>query len=397
MDKISTVKDLDVTNARVLVRVDFNVPLNEDGSISDDTRIIASLPTIKYIIQNKGKVILASHLGRPKGKTPKYTLAPCAKRLSELLGQPVAMAPDCIGPDVEKQVQVMKPGEVLLLENLRFYPAEENPESDPTFAKKLAQLADFYVNDAFGTAHRAHSSTATVAKYFPGKCAAGFLLEKEIDFLGNALASPKRPFFAIIGGAKVSTKIGVLKALSKKVDVLMLGGGMAYTFLKAQGISIGNSIVEDSMLETAKEILASNAKIYLPQDIVAATAYDNNAPFKTFDTKEGIPAGYQGMDMGEKTIAAWIGALQTAKTVLWNGPVGVFEMPHFAKGTNAIAKALSELQGAITIVGGGDSVAAVQQANLADKFTHVSTGGGASLEYVEFGTLPGIEALRRPS
>lgn len=394
MDKILTVKDLNVANARVFVRVDFNVPLDKDGKISDDTRIVASLATIKYLSEHKAKVILASHMGRPKSKNQECSLAPCAKRLSELLGQEVTMAPDCIGPDVEKLVQQMNPGEILLLENLRFHPAEEKPEADPTFAQNLAKLADFYVNDAFGTAHRAHSSTATIAQYFPGKLAAGFLLQKEIDFMGSALMSPSRPFFAIIGGAKISTKIGVLKALSNKVDFLLLGGGMTYTFLKALGTPIGDSIVEDSMLDVAKEILQGKAKCYFPLDIVAATKFDNNAPAVTFSLQEGIPAGYQGMDIGEKTVATWTRLLQNAKTVLWNGPVGVFEMPNFSKGTLGVAKALAELKDAVTIVGGGDTVAAIQNAHLAHKFTHVSTGGGASLEYLEFGTLPGIEALK---
>lgn len=394
MDKILTVSDLDVANKRVLVRVDFNVPLDKDGRITDDTRIVASLPTIKYIIEHKGKAILLSHLGRPKGVTPQFSLAPCAKRLSELLGKPVKIAPDCIGPQVEALVQAMKPGDVLLLENVRFYPAEENPESDPSFAEKLARLGDVYVNDAFGTAHRAHSSTTAIANYFPQKAAAGFLLKKEIDFLGNALKDPQRPLFAIIGGAKVSTKLGVLKALSKKVDVLMIGGGMAYTFLKAQGIRVGDSPVEDTMLDTAREILESSTKIYLPHDIVAATKYETNAPYQTFDIPPGIPDGYQGMDIGEKTVKEWTEALQEAKTVFWNGPVGVFEMKNFSRGTFALANAIASLKNAVTIVGGGDSVCAVQQANLTDKFTHVSTGGGASLEYLEFGTLPGIEALK---
>lgn len=394
MDNVAALKNLPLSNARVFVRVDFNCPLDATHSITDDSRIVASLPTIEYLIKNNAKVILASHLGRPKGKSIDCSLAPCAKRLSELLGKPVVLADDSIGAGVEKLAADMKPGDVILLENLRFYPAEEKPELDPSFAKNLAKLADFYVNDAFGTAHRAHSSTAVIAQYFSGKAAAGFLLEKEINFLGTATATPKRPFFAIIGGAKISTKIGVLKALSKKVDALMIGGGMAYTFLKAKGISIGDSIVEDSMIDTAKEILNSGVKIYLPLDIVAATEFNNDSPYKTFSTIEGIEPGYQGMDIGPATVAAWVTALQEAKTVLWNGPVGVFEMPNFAKGTLAIANTLATLKDAITIVGGGDSVAAIQEAGLADKFSHVSTGGGASLEYVEFGTLPGIEALK---
>lgn len=393
MAKTLTVSDLDVANKRVLVRVDFNVPQDKAGNITDDSRIVASLPTIKYIVKNKGKAILVSHLGRPKGITPEYTLAPCAKRLSELLQQPVQFASDCIGSDVQAKIQAMKPGDVLLLENVRFYPAEEKPESDPSFAEKLATLADLYINDAFGTAHRAHSSTTTVAKFFPDKAAAGYLLEKEITFLGEALSEPKRPFIAIVGGAKISTKIGVLKALCQKVDTLLIGGAMAYTFLKAQGISIGDSLVENEMLALAKEILQSGCKIMLPRDVVAAKAFKADAEYKTFDLPGGIPDGYQGMDIGEKTVKEWSEILASSKTILWNGPVGVFEMEPFAKGTLAIAKAIANVKGAISIVGGGDSVAAIQEANLADRFTHVSTGGGASLEYVEFGTLPGIQAL----
>ncbi|MCE5293065.1 MAG: phosphoglycerate kinase [Chlamydiales bacterium] len=392
-NKKLTLKDLQLAHKRVFVRVDFNVPLDKAGNITDDSRIVASLPTIQYLIGQKAKVILASHLGRPKGKSADLSLAICAKRLRELLNQPVTMAPDSIGDDVTKLVDQMNPGDVVLLENLRFYPAEEAPEIDPSFAKKLAALADVYINDAFGTAHRAHSSTATIAQYFPGQKAAGFLLEKEIAFLGDALQNPKCPFVAIIGGAKISTKIGVLKALSQKVDILMIGGGMAYTFLKAQGISIGNSIVEDSMLNTAQEILNGKAKIYLPKDIVAAIQFSNDSPFKTFSMTEGIPDGYQGMDIGPTTLGEWIAALQPAKTILWNGPVGVFEIPNFAKGTNTLAQAIANLKDATTIVGGGDSVAAVQNAGLTHAFTHVSTGGGASLEYVEYGTLPGIQSL----
>ncbi len=388
-----TVKDLNVTNKRVLVRVDFNVPLDKEGKITDDTRIQAALPTIKYLIEHKAKVILLSHLGRPKSKNLEFSLAPCAARLSELLAKPVELAPDCIGEKVDQLIQNMHPGDVLLLENVRFYPAEEKPEIDPSFAEKLAKNADFYVNDAFGCAHRAHSSIVAITKYFPNKKAAGFLLEKEINFLGTLLSEPKRPFFAIIGGAKISTKIGVLRALCKKVDVLMLGGGMAYTFLKAKGISIGDSICEDSMIDVAKEILASNVKIYLPIDIVAAASFDNNAPHQTFSIDQGIPSGYQGMDIGKDTLNEWITALQSAKTVLWNGPVGVFEMANFSKGTFVLADTLALLQDAVTVLGGGDSVAAVQKAGLGDKFTHVSTGGGATLEYLEFGSLPGIESL----
>ncbi len=393
MKKIPKVTELDVANKKVLVRVDFNVPLDKEGTITDPSRIIASLPTIEYLISKGAKVILASHLGRPKGKSKELSLAPCSKALSSLLKKPVVMAPDCIGQEVDTLIDTMKSGDVLLLENVRFYPAEEKPNLDPTFAEKLAHNKDIYINDAFGTAHREHSSTATIAKYFPGRRAAGFLLEKEIAFLGDALTTPKRPFFAIIGGAKISTKIGVLKALTRKVDALFIGGAMAYTFFKAEGKSIGDSLVEMDMIDTAKEILSSKTKIYLPVDTVAATGFDANAPYKTFDGD--IPQGYQGMDIGEKTIKEWQQALQNAKTVLWNGPVGVFEMPNFAKGTNALAKTIASLKDATTIVGGGDTVAAIQETGLTDQFTHISTGGGASLEFLEFGTLPGIEALKQ--
>lgn len=396
MNKL-TLKDLPVKGKKVLVRVDFNVPLNKDGTISDDTRIKASLPTIEHILNEGGSAILMSHLGRPDGKKdPKFTLELCAKRLSELLHKPVLFAHDCIGLDVEKMAKNLKPGQALLLENLRFHAAEEKPEIDPSFAKKLAKLGDFYVNDAFGTAHRAHSSTATITKYFPETAVAGFLLQKEIEFLGAAFAHPKHPFYAVIGGAKISTKMGVLKSLLSKVDSLFIGGGMSYTFFKAQGISIGDSIHEDDLLGKAKEFLKTAAEkkvaIYLPTDIVIADRFDNNANAKTINIADGIPKGWQGMDIGPGTLKKWSEFLQKSAMVFWNGPLGVFEFPNFAKGTNGMAKTLSELK-ATTIVGGGDSVAAVNQLNLLNRFTHVSTGGGATLEYIEYGHLPGIDAL----
>jgi phosphoglycerate kinase len=313
------------------------------------------------------------------------------------LHKPVKMASDCIGDEVEALINSMQPGDVILLENVRFYPAEEKPSLDPSFAKKLAALADVYINDAFGTAHRAHSSTATVAQFFPGKAAAGFLLEKEIAFLGSLLKQPKKPFYAIIGGAKVSTKIGVLKALIKHIDVLMLGGCMSYTFLKAQGIPMGASPVEDEMLQTAIEIIEeckkARVQLLLPKDIVAATAFESDAPAKIFTIPPGISEGYQGMDIGPETLKEWSSMLVKAKTILWNGPVGVFEFEKFSKGTFELAKILAELKQATTVVGGGDSVAAIQKIRLAGSITHISTGGGASLEYLEFGTLPGIQAL----
>lgn len=390
-------QNLDLKGKRALIRVDFNVPVDSKGQITDDTRIVSSLPTINYVIQNGGVAILMSHFGRPKAKSPEFSLAPCAKRLSELLGKPVTMAPDCIGGEVEALCSKMQPGDVLLLENLRFYPAEEQPELNPSFAKNLAKLGDVYINDAFGSAHRAHSSTTTIAQYFPNKAAAGFLLQKEIAFLGTALGEPKRPFFAIIGGAKVSTKMGVLHSLLKKVDALFIGGGMAYTFFKAKGIPIGDSTFEETMIDEAKTILqAANEKkipLYLPLDTVAATHFDNEAPFASFDATQGIPKGYRGMDIGEKTIASWSEKIKPAKTVLWNGPVGVFEFKNFSKGTLAIAQLLATMKDATTIAGGGETVAAIQEAHLANAFSHISTGGGASLEYIERGTLPGIEAL----
>lgn len=397
MDSIASILDLDVKNKTVFVRVDFNVPLDSTGAITDDTRIVSSLETIKYLLKKEAKVILASHLGRPKEKSSKLSLAPCAKRLSQLLQIPVVMAPDCIGQEVQAICKNMQPGQCVLLENLRFYAAEEAPESDPQFAKQLAALADVYVNDAFGSAHREHSSTATMAQYFTQK-AAGFLLLKEIEFLGNALKDPIRPFFAIIGGAKISTKLGILAALVKKVDVLMLGGAMSYTFLKAQGIPIGNSLVENEMIEQAKQIIAlckeHNVELFLPRDIVGATHFDNDAEYQVFDMPGGIADGFEGMDIGPKTLLDWSGQIKRAKTILWNGPVGAFELKNFSKGTFNLARAIGSLPDTITVIGGGDSVAAVQEAKIADRITHISTGGGASLEYVEQGTLPGIEALR---
>lgn len=389
--------DLDVRGKKVLIRVDFNVPLDKQGKITDDSRIVASLPSIRYVIERGGSVILMSHLGRPKGRfEAEFSLAPCAKKLSDLLGKKVTIAPDCVGPEVEELVQSLQPGQVLLLENLRFHEAEENPKKDPTFAKALASLGDLYVNDAFGTAHRAHSSTVDIAKYFPGKAASGFLLEKEIQFLGSIVGNPKRPFYALIGGAKISTKIGVLKALLKQVDKLLIGGGMAYTFFKAQGIAIGNSIHEDEFLQQAREILAFSREqkipLLLPEDVVITDRIAEDAKAQAVDVKQGIPDGWEGVDIGPKTVQKYSEGIQDAATVFWNGPMGIFEVKQFAKGTNAIAKAISELS-ATTIVGGGESIAAVEAAGVANKMTHLSTGGGAALEYLEYGTLPGLEAL----
>ncbi len=389
-------QDLDLKGKKVLVRVDFNVPLNKDGSIADNTRLRESLPTIQAILKAGGSAILISHLGRPKGHDPKLSLAPCAGALGKLLKTPVEMAKDCIGKSVEKQAHELKPKHVLLLENLRFHPAEEKPEKDLSFAKHLAQLGDVYVNDAFGTAHRSHSSTALIAQYFPGKAAMGLLMQKEIEFLKPLIRQPKRPFYALIGGAKISTKMGVLKSLLSKTDGIFIGGGMAFTFFQAQGYSIGDSIHENDQIPVAvaflKECAEKKVSLWLPTDIVIANAFRADADTKTIQAAEGIPKGWQGMDIGPQTTTDWKNALQNAATVFWNGPLGVFEFPRFAQATQQIAKTLAALP-ATTIVGGGDSIAAINQLGLASQFTHVSTGGGASLEFIEFGHLPGIDAL----
>ncbi len=391
------IQDLLLTGKKVLIRVDFNVPLNKDGSIADDTRIRESLPTIQHALKQGAAVILMSHLGRPKTKKDvQYSLGICAKKLSQLIAAPVFFATDCIGKDVEKMVQDLKGGEVLLLENLRFYPAEENPSLDPNFAKELSKFGDFYVNDAFGTAHRKHSSTAVIDQYFPGRAAMGLLMQKEIKHLEPLLKKPEHPFFVLIGGAKISTKIGVLRSLMDKVDSFYIGGGMAFTFLKAQGISIGDSIFEENSLVEAQNLIrdceAKKIALHLPTDIVIADGFRNEATFKTIPISEGIPNGWMGMDIGPETIQAWSVDFQKAATLFWNGPVGVFEFPPFAKGTQEMAQAIANLK-ATTIVGGGDSVAAINQLGLSSKFSHVSTGGGASLEYLELGKLPGIETL----
>ncbi|NLC46798.1 MAG: phosphoglycerate kinase [Firmicutes bacterium] len=385
-------KDLDVKGKRVFVRADFNVPLDGDR-ITDDTRIRSALPTIQYLLENDAKVILASHLGRPKGKVvEKYSLAPVAKHLSELLGRDVVKADDCIGPAVQELALKLQPGEVLLLENLRFHAEEE--KNDPAFAKELASLAEVYVNDAFGTAHRAHASTAGIAAYLPA--AAGFLLEKELKFLGEALENPQRPFVAILGGAKVSDKIGVIQNLLGKVDKLLIGGGMSYTFLKARGLEIGKSLLEADKMDLARQLeeeaKARGVELLLPVDVVVADEFSETANRKAVSVEE-IPADWEGMDIGPKTIELFQKALAGAKTVVWNGPLGVFEMEPFSTGTKAIAEALANLTDATTIIGGGDSAAAVEQLGYADKITHISTGGGASLEFLEGKELPGVAAL----
>ncbi len=385
-----TIRDVDVRGKRVLVRVDFNVPL-ADGKVADDTRIRAALPTIQYLIDQGAKVILMSHLGRPKGEVkPELSLKPVAERLSELLGKPVKMAPDCVGPEVEAMAAELQPGEVLLLENTRFHPEER--KNDPEFAQQLARLGDLYVNDAFGSAHRAHASTEGVAHYLPA--VAGFLMEKELTFLGKALEAPERPFIAILGGAKISDKIGVIQNLLGKVDTLLIGGGMANTFLQAQGYDMAESLVEEGSLDVARQLLEQGKdKIHLPVDLVVADAFDANANHKVVPVDQ-VPAGWRALDIGPATIAHFRNRLAGAKTVVWNGPMGVFEFPAFAKGTFAVAQILAELEDAVTIIGGGDSVAAIHQAGLADRITHISTGGGASLELLEGKTLPGVAVLQ---
>jgi phosphoglycerate kinase len=388
-----SVEDIAVTGKRVLVRCDFNVPQDADLNITDDKRIRESLPTIKYLVDHKAKVVLCSHLGRPKGQfNAKYSLAPVAKRLSELLGIPVAMAKDVIGEDAKAKAAELKDGQVLLLENVRFHAEEE--KNDPAFSKALASFADVYVNDAFGTAHRAHASTAGVADYLPAVC--GYLIQKEISVMGKALNDPKRPFVAVLGGAKVSDKIGVINNLLEKVDTLIIGGGMAYTFVKAQGGKIGTSLCEDDKLGYASEMLdkakARGVNLLLPEDTVVADKFAADANSKTVPTKE-IPDNWMGLDIGEKTIAMFSEVLKGAGTVVWNGPMGVFEMDKFAVGTKAIAKAIAESD-AVSIIGGGDSAAAVEKLGYAEKMTHISTGGGASLEFLEGLVLPGIACLQ---
>src|SRR5574341_399708 len=390
-----TIRDVDFKNKRVLVRVDFNVPLKEraDGrrTVTDDTRIRASLPTITYLKDGGAAVSLCSHLGRPKGgPDPKYSLAPAAARLSELLGAPVPLVPDCVGSVAENIVVGLKPGQVVLLENVRFHPEEE--KNDPAFARQMARLADLYVNDAFGSAHRAHASTEGVAKHLPA--VAGFLMEKEIEYLGQAVNNPKHPYVAILGGAKISDKIGVVENLLAKADRVLIGGGMANTFFKAQGLAVGDSLVEDGSLDTAKSLLAkARAKIMLPVDAVLGDKFEAGAQQKTINVKDGVPAGWRILDIGPQTVVAFSQALKGAALVVWNGPMGVFEFPAFAAGTNAVARLVAE-SGATTVIGGGESVAAVEQAGLAGKMSHISTGGGASLEMLEGKILPGLAALQ---
>lgn len=389
-----TIDDLKLKDKKVLMRVDFNVPL-ENGKVIDDTRIVESLPSIRKVLNDGGKLILMSHLGRPKGKTKDLSLEPVAKKLEELLKKPVKFITDCIGPEVEKAVSELKDGECLLLENLRFYSEEE--KNDPEFADKLAKLGEIYINDAFGTAHRAHASTEGVTKHFK-QCAAGYLMQKELKYLGMALSNPAHPFVAILGGAKISGKIDVVSNLMDRVDMLLIGGGMVFTFYKAMGLEIGDSLLEADKIELAKEIL-SKAKqkgldFVLPEDIVIAKQADEKAETKIVD-KDKIEVGWKGLDIGPKTISLFAEKLENAKTVVWNGPMGVFEMDKFAKGTIEIAKVLAKItkKGATTIVGGGDSASAVAKAGVEKQISHISTGGGASLEFLEGKTLPGVAAL----
>ena len=383
-----SIRDIDVRGKRVLVRVDYNVPIT-DGKVTDDTRIRAAMPTLEYLLQHGAALILCSHLGRPKdGPDPKYSMRPVAAHLSELLGQPVAFAEDCIGPVAEAAARAIKPGDVLVLENTRFHP--EETKNKPEMAQQLASLAEIYVNDAFGSAHRAHASTEGVAHILPA--VAGFLMEDEIRYLGQAIDQPRRPFVAILGGAKISDKIGVIRNLLTKADQVLIGGGMANTFFKAQGYQVADSLVEEEALETARELLKQGGTtLRLPVDVVIADRFDAEAEMQTIPMGH-IPAGWRILDVGPETVAAFARVISSAGTVVWNGPMGVFEFPRFAQGTFGIAKAVSE-SAAISVIGGGDSVAAINQAGLADKITHISTGGGASLEMLEGLELPGLAAL----
>ncbi len=390
-----TVEDIDVAGKRVLVRVDFNVPQDESGAITDDRRIRAALPTIQYLIAHRARVVLASHLGRPKGgPAPKYSLAPVAMRLSELLGQPVPLAPDSVGDAVKAQVDALADGDVLLLENVRFYPEEE--KNDPAYAARLASLADVFVNDAFGTAHRAHASTEGVAHLLPA--VAGFLLKKELDYLGSNVDNPKRPFVAILGGAKVKDKIPVIESLLPKVDTLIICGGMAYTFFKAKGYEIGKSLLDTNSLDFVANVLATAGdKLMLPVDVMVADGNPFDGGPDGLHTEvvgvDKIPADWEGVDIGPVSVKAFSVVIAGAQTVIWNGPAGIFEFDRFAAGTKGIAQALAD-SSATTIVGGGDSAAAVEKLGFADKMTHISTGGGASLEFLEGKELPGVSALQ---
>jgi len=387
-----TIEDIDVKGKKVIVRVDFNVPLNEKREITDDKRIVGALPTIKYLVEKGAKTILVSHLGRPKnGFEDKFSMKPAATRLGELLGKDVVMAKDVIGEDAKAKASALKDGEVLMLENVRFH--KEETKNDDDFSKELASMAEIFVNDAFGTAHRAHASTAGLAKHLPAVC--GYLIQKEIEVMGKALLNPERPFVAILGGAKVSDKIAVIENLIDKVDTLIVGGGMAYTFFKAKGYTIGTSICEDDKVELAKSLMekaeSKGVKLMIPVDNVIGKEFNNDTQREEVDSRH-VPDGWMGMDIGSKTVDAYAAEIKNAKTVVWNGPMGVFEFSNFENGTKEVAKAVAE-SGAISIIGGGDSAAAVEQLGFADKITHISTGGGASLEFLEGKVLPGIDVL----
>ena len=386
-----TVRDIDLKDKKVFVRCDFNVPLDDDGNITDNRRIVGALPTIKYLLENNCKIILCSHLGRPKGEVkPEFSLAPVAKELSKLLGKEVKLAKDVVGESAKELTSNMKNGDIVLLENVRFDPREE--KNDPEFSKELASMAEIFVNDAFGTAHRAHASTEGVSHYLPS--VSGFLIEKELKFLGEALENPERPFVAILGGSKVSDKIGVIENLLEKVDTLIIGGGMAYTFAKAQGGTVGKSLLEEDYCQYALDMIekakAKGVKLLLPVDNVIGDDFSNDANTQVVKAGE-IPEGWEGLDIGPETAKIFSDAVKDAKTVVWNGPMGCFEMPKFAKGTETVAKALADTD-AVTIIGGGDSAAAVNQLGYGDKMTHISTGGGASLEFLEGKELPGVAA-----
>lgn len=400
--QVLSISELDFYKKKAIVRVDFNVPMKEDGTIADLMRISESVPTIRYILDRGGSVILLSHLGNLEGSPEKKmnrSLRPCGEALSKLIGKEVLFAEDCLGETTKQQIEALKPGEVILLENLRLYEAEENPSKDPLFAKTLASYGDLYVNNAFGACHRKHSSIVSLPAFFPNSAAAGLLIEKEINALTLLCKNPPKPFHAIIGGSKISSKIGVIEALLTKVDALYIGGGMAFTFLKALGHPIGSSLCEPNFLQTAQTIIhrcfEKKIKLFLPEDAVAALSFSNDSPKKIVNTlKEGIDEGWRAMDIGPKTISSWQQSLQKASSIFWNGPLGVFEFSNFAEGTFSIIHFLSTLS-SLRIVGGGDSAAAIHQLGLAQKFTHISTGGGASLTWIEKESLPGIEALTK--
>lgn len=392
------IQDLSIAHKKVLMRVDFNIPLSPDLTPLDISRLKAAIPSIEWVLKQGGSLVLMSHLGRPKGKKEaRYSLHPCALALEALLKKPVLFAEDCVGSSVKQQSEKLQPGEILLLENLRFHPAEEKPSLDPLFAKELSDFGDVYVDDAFGAAHRAHSSICPITSFFPGKAAAGFLIQKEIENLDALLGNPHTPFYVILGGAKVSSKITLLQAIAPKTNGVFIGGAMAFTFLKSQGYNVGSSLVEEDHLETAKEFLElchqKQIPVYLPEDLVITQEISPSAEYRTLSIKEGIPKGWEGVDIGPKTQEKWKSLLEKGQTIFWNGPVGVFEIPQFAKGTFFLTSVLAKLKNVLTIAGGGDVVAAIEQTGLGSHFSFLSTGGGASLEYLEQGHLPGIDAL----